>query len=524
MPVVDPHARRRADTAVVRALLSKKLSNAELLAAFARAQQGKLASKTIRTYSSFVEDALAYVRGPDGREIPLSRWTKETVWEYVHYMEANYCRYFRSVYDFGASCRLGVWKRVMQPSLALSQNCSSCALFEPGRESLRHRIDAINRFFKFLCRSGVVEFNFVRDVLSEYWEDLPREPRRERRRNPSVEEMVKLVNETVHPRNRAFYACSAKWWFRPNEMMALDRYKSLPGFEEGNDVVMIPTKGAIDKRKGSRVSIIDDELRPILEQYLAWWERTVERDSNGRPKTTKLWITARGKALRFNHQFYDALFYPDCIRLGLMTEEDKQDPLRRWTGHCQRHFGEKLLMMNNCPDTWSKHFRGDIVKDARGQYFVPTIDQIREKYREWVPRIGFTALPKINAGSMLVGPERQLEIHRAVFREGMERAKRWKRYNAPLRCQRIVRLDHFGNEIEEVVKMPHRFVASYLFALRRANPSERYDARPDINPPKYGRNIHRKVLYKWCRDALAWLGEEAPPPAEKVFLDGRKAR
>src|SRR5581483_4902931 len=103
----------------------------------------------------------------------------------------------------------------------------------------------LSKFFKFLAKIGAVPFNIMADVVSEFWEEDPIDPDdSERRRNPTVEEQVRLVNETAHAQRRAFYACSAKWWFRPNEMFLLDRYasfglpmpKGLPmprGFEEG---------------------------------------------------------------------------------------------------------------------------------------------------------------------------------------------------------------------------------------------------------------------------------------------------
>lgn len=217
---------------------------------------------------------------------------------------------------------------------------------------------------------------------------------------------------------RFFYAASAKWWLRPNEMLMLDRYASLgiptrdrpagfdngfpanPGlkpYDKGRDLAYLPeSKGALDKRKGNRWAVIDHELRPILDAALEWWDRTVECDENRRPVTTQLVLNMAGRALD-QHRMYDAYFYQDCERLGLMQPGDRQRPLRRWTAHCQRHFGEKLLEMHNVPDNWCNHFRGDRLHDARGHYFQPTPEQVREKYHELVPRIGFDPAPRRTA-------------------------------------------------------------------------------------------------------------------------------
>lgn len=386
---VDPRLRQRADSVSARITLSSDLSNQDLLAHFQRSLKGKLSQHTIDHYLGYLRDIAAYLR-VDGREISFSKMTKSLVWEYIHHAQANYCRYFRlSGLDHvdGVYCSKKVWRGVRPPAEVASK-CATCPLFESSQVGVGKRIEALSKFFQYLSRVEVVESNFVRDIVSEYRGDCREEGRREKRRNPSVEEVVRLVNGTHHPRNRAFYACNVKWWFRINEMFMLDRYESFPNFTDGGDLVVLPrTKGVLDKRKGNRVSVIDAELRPILKTYFDWWDRNVRRDAQGRPYTTRLWLNFRGTALN-EESVTTRMIYADCERLGLMQPGDRDDPLKRWTVHCNRHFGEKLLAMADCPETWRKHFRGDVVKDAMGQYFVPTPEQVREKYLQWVPKLG----------------------------------------------------------------------------------------------------------------------------------------
>lgn len=518
--MIDPHKRQRNVAVLVRPTLRQDLSNQDLHAAFCRSLTGKYAPKTIERFTCQVRDALAYFTR-DGVEIPVSTWRKETVWEYVHYAESNYCRYFGATNmtrNSGVYCRKKVWQKVV-PVEEGTKHCSTCPLFEASREAIEDRLNALNAFFRFLARSGVVETNFVRDILTEYYEDLPDDVRRERRRNPSVEEMVRLVNGTFSIRNRAFYAASAKWGYRLNEMLALDRYTSLPNFDDGGDLVLLPTwKGALDKRKGNRASVVDAELRPILEQYLAWWERAVRRDADGKPLTTKLWLTEHGRELKADSMFYEYLFYPDCERLGLMTRADRDDPLRRWTAHCQRHFMEKVLMMTNCPDTWSKHFRGDIIKDARAHYFVPTPEQIREKYLELMPKFGFLPLPEMAAGPRVIRTTD--DAHGAVLLAGLARVEAWKNPAALVLTQRIVELDRAGKERRTLAYVPRRSAPSFLAAHRRQDPGLALDLRPDADAPVHGRVFAKDALRDAFHVALAALGHapaalmtEKPPPA-----------
>ncbi|MFA5860684.1 MAG: hypothetical protein WDA16_03220 [Candidatus Thermoplasmatota archaeon] len=533
MAGLNPHLRKRQDSVVVRAVLSKTLMNPELLAAFARSVQGKMAAKsTIRQYIGYLRDALDYVRDAEDREIHVSLWKKETVWEYVHYVEANYCRNLHVIalaHAKGLSCAKRVWPGAIPAETATHDHCAGCRLFESSSTAIEKRLQALVKFFKFLARSGVIETNFVRDLLSEWREDQARGGVHERRRNPSTEEMTKLVNGTAHPRNRAFYAASAKWWFRPNEMLMLDRYASLgiptpesvkppAGFErafganpnvkrfhEGGDMVFLPdTKGHLDKRKGNRWSVIDDELRPILEQYLAWWERVVRRDEQGRPTTTALWLTEWGLPLQ-QKDSYRSLFYTDCERLGLMLQGERTNRLRAWTAHCQRHFGEKLLMMNNCPDTWSKHFRGDAVKDARGVYFVPTPEQIRQKYVEWVPKVGFKPLANVVPASVLADPDRCRAAYRDLFRTGIERTRAWKSHCEPFACSRIIEQDSEGRELREVAVIPRKYAPAYLYGLHQQGGHGQLAVRAFDASTSSMRNFSREKLVAVYERGLALL-------------------
>jgi hypothetical protein len=416
--VIDPRLRQRA-VATPRASTASLagLSNEELLRDFERSLDGKLADNTLLGYTHSIRDAIRYFRTSEGEEVPVALWTRDAVWKYVQFVEDNYCANYHVIaYNPPpvATCRARVWLGAKNAETAARENCAGCPLFR--RPIVKHRLNALCKFFKHLARRGVIQNNFMRDLREEHTEENPTQRTGEKRRNPTVDEEVKLVNGTTHPQRRAFYATSAKWWYRPNEMRMLDRYASfglpsptgevptgfehgftahpeLASFEDGGDLVYLPdTKGARDKRKGNRWSVIDRELRPILEQFFAWWEASVARDERGMPLTTSMWLGGTGRRL-LDQRFYPTFFTKDCLRLGLLTEQEVYNPKRNWTSHCQRHFGEQLLEMNNVPDSWCNHFRGDAFKDARGHYFAPTPQQVREKYRELVPLLGFKPLP-----------------------------------------------------------------------------------------------------------------------------------
>jgi hypothetical protein len=360
------------------------------------------------------------------------------------------------------------------------------------------------------------------DIVSEYYEENPsRADRSEKRRNPSVEDQVKLVNGTAHPQKRAFYAASAKWFLRPNEMLMLDRYASfglptprgvkaprgfergfsahpkLPSFSAGGDLAYLPdTKGALDKRKGNRWLVTDAELRPLVEQHFAWWEKTVKRDEEGRPVTTSLWLSPGGHALKAK-DLYPAFFIEDAIRLGLMTPEERDDPRRVWTGHCQRHFGEKLLEMNNVPDSWCNHFRGDAFKDARGHYFQPTPEQVRQKYHEFVPMLGFQPLPDVTRLRRGIANER--EAHAAILGEELRKMQSLNASSVDAQCA-VLAIS--GEEF----LVPRRIAPSFVFAVRVAFQGAQVTVRRDVAmDARRGRSFNRRAYEALISRAVSWL-------------------
>jgi hypothetical protein len=260
----------------------------------------------------------------------------------------------------------------------------------------------------------------------------------ERKRNPTIPEAVRLVNETAHVRRRGFYAASAKWGARPNEMLRLDRFLSfglslpegmeraqgfengfpahphLKPFSEGGQLVYLPEKRDAqgnpqkDKRTGNRWLVVDAELRPILEQVLADWDRSVKRHpETGLPVGSGLWLNERGVPEQNDpvlgtapSELSQRWFYPECERLGLMRpaapasgfKGDRADPQRAWTAHCQRHLFEQVGQKAGVPSDWMNHFRGDAFTDARGAYYHPRPEDILAKYLSLMPRLGFKPL------------------------------------------------------------------------------------------------------------------------------------
>ena len=512
MSGLNPRLRQRVETVTVRTAVKPGTTNAELFEAWKRTV--KVAPGTLQGYSSSIGDALRFFTTEEGAEVPVRKWTKEDVWRWVHHVEANYCRNLHQVHFQTpplARCRAKVWVGAMPAADAVQEKCAGCPAFAPlSGNTVRTKLHAVEKWFKYLARVGAVSVNVVRDVVGEWYEENPDRDNgsREKKRNPTHDEVKRMVNETAHPMRRALYACSFKWWMRPNEVLLLDRYASfgLPmpeghampagfrdgfpvhpevrSFAEGGSLVYLPEKmdergsPMPDKRTGNRWFVVDAELRPILDQYLAWWERSVQRNADGTPKTTALWLTNRGtpwyptSAGGVPSWFNPNTWYADAKRLGIMHPGDEEKPERRLAGHCARHYGQKKCQEDHVHPDWNKHFRGDAFKDARGHYYKPEPLEVLREYVAQVRPIGFRPLPD---APKLMRAQSAGETHRAALLAEAAALRALGRSWTGARCVRVV-------AGEESWIVPRRIAPSLVFALGAARPGVTVRVEADGQP------------------------------------------
>lgn len=96
--MIDPRLRQRVEVVPVRTSVKADVTNEELVSSFLRAIDGKVAATTRATYGFSIRDAMRYFRTPEGAEVPVRSWSKQEVWAYFHFIEANYCASFASAH------------------------------------------------------------------------------------------------------------------------------------------------------------------------------------------------------------------------------------------------------------------------------------------------------------------------------------------------------------------------------------------------------------------------------------------
>lgn len=530
---LNPRARQRVQTVTVRPTVKPGTSNAELHDMWQDAMPGKLGKGTVKMYSSVIKDAQRYFTTDDGREIPVAKWGKSDVWGWVHFIEGNYCGNFKQIAfrePILAKCKALVWKGTKPAEEAAEKHCGECPSFK--RPLIRHRLHAVDKWFGFLARIGVIPVNFMPDIINEWYEENPNHDNEsvEKKRNPLIEEQVALVNGTAHPMRRFLYALTAKNGPRPHEPFRLDRYLSfglklpercptprgfengyakhpeLASFEDGGEWAYIPEKvdeqgrALPDKRKGNRWMILDTEIRPLAEQAFAWWERTVQRHTDGRPVTTGLIINDQGKSVELTKddgippKWNEQTYYRDAERLGLMKPMDREDPRRKWAGHCQRHSHQRLLQQNKVPSDRCNHLRGDAFRDSRGDYYKPEPQEVSQIYHEHIPLLGFKPLP--DAPRLRPGIVGERETHRAILKEEITRARKLKRGKARVLVSLVT------SATGEAWTVSRRLAPSVAFALRLSMPGAEVRVTNEGEAPRY---VNASELALVAERALALL-------------------
>jgi len=150
------------------------VSNEELVSSFLRVE-GKVAAKTRENYAYSVRDVVRYFRRADGRRFPRASGRSRT----CGLLPLRGGELLREARGGALSEQEGVvsaahTNRAESAADAARENCQGCAFFK--RPTIMHRLNALSKFYKYLARLGVVEHNFLADVVSEYYEECGQSP------------------------------------------------------------------------------------------------------------------------------------------------------------------------------------------------------------------------------------------------------------------------------------------------------------------------------------------------------------
>lgn len=301
----------------------------------------------------------------------LGHWTdlawsldRQDIWTYVR-TYAAYCRNYRAGGARAEYC-------------AAKQDLNGCTTTCPAYgvmniNTVDHHLRAVSAFYHFLDHAGLIQHNPVQRVHREWSRENKHRQRKSSRRVPTRQELGLLMRRDTPIHRRALYAVLAKTGFRIGEAIKLQ------ADEEHLDLVhgWLHLPEFYGKRRGNRSLPIAPDLQAVLAEYLPWRRALMERlgcehdfllvTPQGKPYSPKHGPDSANKALKLDQE-----------RLGLTGS-------RPFTAHAFRHFFSDSLKKAGCPDYWWNVLRGPQPRNNLGTYVHPSLDDVRDQYREYAP-------------------------------------------------------------------------------------------------------------------------------------------
>jgi len=228
-------------------------------------------------------------------------------------------------------------------------------------KTLENYFSALSTFYDYLAYEEIVPANHVLPFRRRYLRRYKTEEEQHVRRLLSVEELAKIVNSTLDPRDRAIIVLLAKTGIRRNELIRLD----VDDIDWENYKIILKKT----PKRSNRVVFFDDETALVLRRWLRVRERL-------KPRTKALFINYASKR-RIDRNTLFNIVVKHSSKLGL-----------RISPHDLRHWFTTWLRRNKMPREFIKELRGDRRKEAIDLYDHIDEEELREAYLACIPKLG----------------------------------------------------------------------------------------------------------------------------------------
>ncbi|MEM0049192.1 MAG: tyrosine-type recombinase/integrase [Candidatus Bathyarchaeia archaeon] len=238
-------------------------------------------------------------------------------------------------------------------------------------KTIENYFSALSSFYDYLVFESIVDRNIILPFRKRYLKRYKSGYDDPQRRLLSVEEMSRLVNSIMDPRDKAIAVLLAKTGIRRGELLRLD----VDDINwEDYSITLKPTP-----KRSNRTVFFDDECARVLRRWLRVREKLnpptkalfVSYQSLQRLDRNGLWnaIVKYAKRLGFHN--------PNSPRL-----EDHFGP------HCFRHWFTTWLLRNGMPREYVKELRGDKRREAIDIYHHIDREELRRAYLAYIPKLG----------------------------------------------------------------------------------------------------------------------------------------
>lgn len=238
-------------------------------------------------------------------------------------------------------------------------------------KTVENYFSALSAFYDYLVFEGLVNANVVLPFRKRYlrrYKDGYDDPER---KLLSVEEMSRLVNSIMDPRDKAIAVLFAKTGIRRGELLSLD----VDDINwEDYSITLKPTP-----KRSNRIVFFDDECAVVLRRWLRVREKL-------NPKTKALFVSYQSLNRLDRNGLWTAMV-KYAKRLGFHSPESQR--LKDHFGpHCFRHWFTTWLLRNGMPREYVKELRGDKRREAIDIYHRIDRQELRKAYLACIPKLG----------------------------------------------------------------------------------------------------------------------------------------
>jgi integrase/recombinase XerD len=246
---------------------------------------------------------------------------------------------------------------------------------ELSSSSINSYFAALKSFFEYMEEEGIVRSNPIPSFRARYLKNLMKEIKNDaynsRRQLISVEDMQKLVNSTLDPRDRAVMVLFAKTGIRRNELITLD----LKDIDLGNLSITL-------KKTSKRTNLVvyfDEECSRLLKRWLQLRE---EYDVD--TKQQALFINQDNQRLNRTAIYQMVKNYAEKIGIHDPKSDNIED---KFTPHCFRHWFTTHLLRNGMSREFVSELRGDSHEATIDIYNHINKNDLKAAYMAFIPKL-----------------------------------------------------------------------------------------------------------------------------------------
>lgn len=235
---------------------------------------------------------------------------------------------------------------------------------------------ALQSFYEYLEFEGYIESNPVPRFRRRYLSFLRRNKRgssgNSERQLISIDEMRRLINSIMNPRDKAVVTLLAKTGIRRQELVNIN-IDDIDWIEQS--VTLKPTA-----KRTNPVVFFDDECARILRRWLQTRSNWHVNDN-----MKSLFVNEQGMRLNRNGIYNLVTKYAE--RLGLHDPHSKH-LRKKFTPHCCRHWFTTHLRRAGMPREHIKELRGDSRAETMDIYYHIDRKELRDSYLAHIPQLG----------------------------------------------------------------------------------------------------------------------------------------